>query len=277
VISLEQLQFLPIVVIAGCWMAGARTDRRRGRPVELRRHVLVGGALVLLLAAALPPIEPLSDRLFLAHMSQHLLLGDLAPLCLALAVSGPTLRPLLTRSTLRRARWLLHPAIALSVWAADLLAWHTPRLYDAALRSDAVHALEHLCFFAAGLLMWMAVIETLPAPAWFTTPWKVGYVFAVRLVGMGLGNVYFWADLPIYPAYLHTDRPFGLSAQTDQQIAGAIMMMEGSVITIVVLVWLALRYLSQAESGQLLAERGGSPRQVARAVRYNRASDELRG
>ncbi len=166
---------------------------------------------------------------------------------------------------------MLHPAVALPLWTADLLAWHLPALYDAALRSEAVHALEHTCFFAAGLVMWMCVFETLPAPSWFSIQWKAGYVLAVRLVGMGLGNVFFWASDPLYPAYLHASRPWGLSAQTDQQLAGTIMMLEGSMVTIVVLTWLALRHLGHLESGQQMLDQGANLRGVARAVRFERA------
>jgi hypothetical protein len=76
---------------------------------------------------------------------------------------------------------------------------------------------------------------------------------------------------PFYAPYLHTHRPFGLSAITDQQLAGAVMMTEGSLVTIAALVWLALRYLEQAEAGQRLIDAGAEPGSVARAIRYERA------
>ena len=60
----------------------------------------------------------------------------------------------------------------------NLYVWHIPFLYDGALHHDAVHALEHFMFFTCGCLMWEPVVETLPAPAWFGTGWKLGYIFA---------------------------------------------------------------------------------------------------
>jgi cytochrome c oxidase assembly factor CtaG len=147
-----------------------------------------------------------------------------------------------------------------------------PRLYDAALSSAPVHALEHACFFTAGLLMWMAILETLPGPAWFGAAWKAGSVLIVRIVGMALGNIFFWASAPLYPAYVHVDRPFGLSAQADQQIAGGVMMAEGSMVTAVVLIWIGLKHLSQVEAGQRLLDGGARPSAVARAVRFGRAN-----
>jgi putative membrane protein len=267
----ENIQLLPLgALIIGYTVLTSRQGRR-GRPFNPRQWCFFAAALALLLLALVQPLEPLTDELFAAHMTQHLLLGDLAPLCLALSMDGTLLRPLLARKTVHRLRWLAHPAVALPLWSVDLLVWHIPQFYDAALSSTPVHVLEHACFFTAGLLMWMSILETLPGPTWFSVGWKAGSVFVVRMVGMALGNLFFWATAPIYPAYVHADRPFGLSAQADQQIAGAVMMAEGSMVTAVILIWLGLKHLSQAEAGQRLVEAGSSPRAAARAVRFGRA------
>ncbi|HEV8450622.1 MAG TPA: cytochrome c oxidase assembly protein [Gaiellales bacterium] len=267
----DNVQLLPIAALVVGYTALAAKRSKRGRPFNPRQWCFFAAALALLLLALMPPLEPLTDQLFAAHMTQHLLLGDLAPLCLALSMDGALVRPLLARRPLRRLRWLTHPAVALPVWTISLLVWHLPRLYDAALSSPVVHLFEHACFFTAGLLMWMSILETLPGPAWFSIGWKAASVFVVRAVGMSLGNLFFWSSAPIYPAYVHADRPFGLTPQADQQIAGGVMMAEGSMVTAVVLIWLMLKYLSQAEAGQRLLEAGKSPPAVARAVRFGRA------
>jgi putative membrane protein len=257
-------------LIVGYTMLAAHQGKR-GRPFNLRPWCFFAAALALILFALLPPLEPLTEELFAAHMAQHLLLGDLAPLCLALSLDGPLLRPLLARKPVQRLRWLTYPAVALPLWAVDLLVWHLPALYDAALSSPLVHFLQHASFFTAGLLMWMSILETLPGPAWFSIGWKAGSLLAVRTVGMALGNLFFWATSPIYPAYIHADRPFSLSAQADQQLAGGVMMAEGSIVTAIVLIWLGSKYLAQAEAGQRLLEAGTPPRSAERAVRYGRA------
>jgi cytochrome c oxidase assembly factor CtaG len=268
----ELLQLAGLAALIGGYTLLAAARGRRGHPFDLRRWMFFGIAQLYLLLAVLPPIEPLSDGFFAAHMTQHLLLGDLAPLFVALSLDGPMLRPLLAQPGVRRLHWLTNPLVALPLWTVNLAAWHMPALYDAALRSQPIHAAEHLCFFSAGLVVWMAVLETLPGPAWFTTPWKVAYVLIVRLVGMTLGNIAFWASQPIYPAYVGSHRPFGLTMIDDQQLAGAVMMTEGSLVTIAVIVWLSLRYLRQTEAGQRLADAGANERSVARAVRFERAA-----
>ena len=87
-----------------------------------------------------------------------------------------------------------------------------------------------------------------------------------------LGNVFFWSGSVFYVVYTHQNRLWGLSALEDQGIAGAVMMIEGSIVTLVALAWLFLRMASEGELRQQLLERGLDPRAVRRAVRYGRAS-----
>jgi cytochrome c oxidase assembly factor CtaG len=212
--------------------------------------------------------------MFSFHMLQHVLLGDLAPLALLAGLTGPILRPAL--ALLHRLRFLAHPLVALPLWAVNLYMWHLPYLYDAAVRHDSVHALEHFCFFTGGTIMWLPVLETLPAPEWFGTGWKLGYIAAVRVVETILGNVFFWSGSVFYGVYRHQARLFGISALADQGIAGAVMMIEGSIVTLVAIAWLFLRMAEEGEVRQQLLERGLDPRAVRRAVRYGRAQELLR-
>jgi cytochrome c oxidase assembly factor CtaG len=226
---------------------------------------------VILLVALVSPVHALGEQLFSFHMLQHVLLGDLAPLALLGGLTGPILRPAL--AFLHRLRFLANPLIALPLWAVNLYVWHLPYLYDAAVRHDSVHALEHLCFFTAGAIMWLPVLETLPAPEWFGTGAKIGYIAVVRVVETVLGNIFFWAGAPFYAVYAHTQRPWGLSPLRDQGYAGAVMMIEGSIVTLVALAWLFLRMAGEGELRQRLLERGLDPRAVRRAVRYGRAKE----
>ena len=160
-----------------------------------------------------------------------------------------------------------------ALWALNLYVWHLPFLYEAALRHDAVHALEHICFFTGGILMWTPVLETLPMPEWFGTGAKLGYVAVVRVVETVLGNVFIWPNSVFYSFYEHAARPFGMSAIDDQRLAGSVMMVEGSLVTIIALAWLFLRLAAEGEQRQRLLERGLDPRAVRRAVRYGRAQE----
>jgi cytochrome c oxidase assembly factor CtaG len=203
-------------------------------------------------------------------MLQHVLLGDLAPLAIVAGLTGPMLRPVLAIPVVDRLRVLAHPLVALPLWATSLYVWHIPVLYEAAIHHGAVHALEHICFFTFGALMWAPVLEVLPAPEWFGTGAKLGYVAAVRVLETILGNVFLWTSRPFYGAYVHAEDVWGISPARDQNLAGVVMMTEGGIVTIVALAWLFLRLAEEGELRQQLLESGLDPRTVRRAVRYGR-------
>ena len=269
--TLDPLQIVPTLLIAALYARRVLTLRARGTPVPRWRVASFATGIVILLVALVSPVHALGERMFSFHMLQHVLLGDLAPLALLAGLTGPILRPALAR--LYRLRFLANPLVALPLWALNLYLWHLPFLYDAAVRHDSVHALEHLCFFAGGTIMWLPVLETLPAPEWFGTGAKLGYIAVVRAVETVLGNVFFWSGTVFYSVYQEQDRLWGLSALADQGLAGAVMMIEGSIVTLVALAWLFLRMASEGELRQQLIERGLDPRAVRRAVRYGRAEE----
>jgi putative membrane protein len=271
---LEPLQLVPTLVVAALYLRRVRTLRRRGTPVEPWRPWLFGLGIGLVLLALASPIDAFGEEEFLSfHMLQHVILGDLAPLALVAGLSGPILRPVLALRSVNALRFLAHPLVALPLWTVDLYVWHLPFLYQAALHHDSIHALEHLLFFTCGGLMWAPVLEVLPAPEWFGTGWKLGYIVAVRLIETVLGNVFIWSGKVFYPYYEHAHPRWGISALHDQGLAGAVMMLEGSIVTIAALAWLFLRLASEGELRQELLERGLDPRAVQRAVRYGRAQE----
>jgi putative membrane protein len=269
--TLDPLQLLPIAAIAVAYGVRARTLARRGQPVPGWRVGLFALGIVLLLVAVASPIATVAEEeLFSFHMVQHLLLGDLAPLCLLAGLTGPLMRPLLALPGVLRLKLFANPLVALPIWAANLALWHVPTLYEAAVEHSLVHALEHVCFFAAGIVLWLPVLETLPAPEWFGTGAKLGYILGVRLVATVIGNVFVWGGTPFYDVYETGDDYLGLSPSADQSLAGSLMMLEGSIVTIVALAWLFLRMAQEGEVRQRLLESGHDPRTVKRAVRYRR-------
>jgi len=269
--TLDPLQLLPIAVIAFAYAVRARTLVRRGQPVPAWRIALFAlGIALLVLAVASPLAAVAEDELFSFHMTQHLLLGDLAPLCLLAGLTGPLIRPLLALPGVYRLKVLANPLVALPLWAANLVLWHMPTLYEGAVENGAVHALEHVSFFAAGIVLWLPVLETLPAPEWFGTGAKLGYIVGVRLVATVIGNVFIWASSPYYDVYEAGDEFLGLSPSADQSLAGSLMMLEGSLVTVVAIAWLFLRMAQEGEVRQQLIERGVDERTARRAVRYRR-------
>lgn len=234
---LVALELAPLLVAAALYAKRAATLAAKGRPVPLWRQLCFGAGLLAIFAAIASPIDYIAEELVIAHMVEHLLLGDIATLLLVLGLTGPLLQPILAIPVLDRLRVLAHPLVAFPLWAANLFLWHVPALYDAAYGGAPLHALEHTCFIVFGCLMWMPVFGPLPKPQWFTAAWKVGYVIAVRFTGAILGNVLMWSGSVLYTRYTAGELSWGLSPLEDQSTAGVIMMVEGTFLALGLLAW----------------------------------------
>ncbi len=208
--------------------------------------VVIGGALTGLGSA--------SQDLLYMHMVEHLLLGDIAALLIVLGLTGPLLAPVLRICFFDRLRALSHPAVAFPLWTIDLYVWHIPFLYQAALRHTGVHVLQHAMFLGFGINMWMCLFGPLPTPSWFGNLGRLLYIVAVRLAGTVLGNIFLWSGTVFYPFYSRGDAVHNISPLADQNIAGAIMMVEESFLTLGLFCWLFLRAAREGEERQNLLD-----------------------
>jgi cytochrome c oxidase assembly factor CtaG len=249
----EALQLGPLALLALLYARRARTLAGSGHRVPRWRQACFYSGFVVI-GVALSSLGGPSQELLYAHMVEHLLLGDIAALLIVLGLTGPLLAPILRIGLFDRLRALTHPAIALPLWVVDLYVWHLPVLYQAALRHPGVHALQHAMFLGAGINMWMSLFGPLPTPKWFGNLGKLVYIVAVRLAGTVLGNVFLWSGTVFYPFYRHTEASLHISPLADQNLAGAIMMIEESILTLGLFCWLFLRTAREAEERQELLD-----------------------
>ncbi len=272
---------LPILVLL-FWIPydlRARTLAGQHRPVPGWRKACYGAGLLVLALALSPPVDTLADQLLVAHMAEHLLIGDVAALLIVLGFTGPLLAPLLRNKVIGRLRVLTHPVIALGVWAVNFYAWHIPALYQAALRHDLVHAVEHGTFLIFGIAMWMALLGPLPKPAWFTNAWRLVYIIAVRLVGTVLANAMIFAGSAFYPYYRAGDAHWHISLLADQTAAAGVMMVEESLLTIGLFCWLFMKVAREGEERQAMLDYASShgleldEQRAARAVSAGRGEE----
>lgn len=231
------LELLPALLAAALYAKRASTLAAKGRPVPIWRQLCFAAGLLTVVVALISPVGHIAEELVVAHMVEHLLLGDVATLLLVLGLTGPLLQPVLAIPVFDRLRILAHPLVAFPLWAVNFYLWHVPVLYDAAYGGAAVHALEHMTFIFFGCLMWMPVFGPLPTPRWFTAGWKVGYVIAVRFAGAILGNVLMWSGTVLYPIYAPGERYWSISPIADQSTAGVVMMVEGTFLALGLLAW----------------------------------------
>jgi cytochrome c oxidase assembly factor CtaG len=208
------------------------------------RRVALALGLLSLLAAF---VTPLTHKLFAAHMAQHVLLLAVAPPLIVLSTPWTRLWRSLPRA-------LTHPLFAWTLFNVTMIVWHVPVLYDDALRSGALHVLEHCLFFGTGLLFWGAAFDSARLASW----WRIAYLTTGMLVGWLIALVLAFATSPLYSAYAALPRrPWGLSELADQQIAAGVMWVPGSLAYTVAIIVFVYRWLEPESSARRLGLAGG--------------------
>ena len=244
---------LAVVLFA---QAVVRLRSRRPEHAPWSRAALFAAGLGLLVLPLVSPLEEAADeRLLSAHMLQHVLIGDAAAALLAVAVRGPLvffllppslLRPLAAFRPLRAGlSLLLQPLVTLALWGAAIIVWHVPRIYDYAAAHPLVHDLEHASFVATGVLAWTQLVD--PARhGRLRRPQRIFFALGMLALAQPLVDVLLFSSSPRYGRYAEQpEQLFGLSALTDQRLAGVVMMTE-QLVTLGICVALLLRpYLQE--------------------------------
>ncbi len=246
---------------------------RRNRAQELapwRACSFVAGILSLWIAIA-SPIDGLDDVLLVAHMIQHFMLMSIAPPLIVLgAPAVPLLRGVprgMIRWVLRpvfQARWvhratkvLLHPVTVWLLMNISYLGWHVPGAFELTFRSEAIHQLEHACFFATSVMFWWVVLAPWPArrvwPMWGMIP----YLLSADVLNTVLSATLVFSGKVLYRSYASAERVTSLTALQDQVAAGAEMWVLNSLVFLVPAVVLTIRALTPRALRTLIAEPRG--------------------
>ncbi|MGI8428889.1 MAG: cytochrome c oxidase assembly protein [Solirubrobacteraceae bacterium] len=257
--SFEPSVLLGVLILATLYVTAwrrARTPRERHPPSSGRLVLFATGLLVVLLALV-SPIDQLGSQLLVIHMLQHILLLDVAPILMIVGLTKVLLRPATARlrSIEEHAGFLGHPVFAVLAYAGLMWLWHIPTLYDAALRGSAVHALEHLCFAAAGTLYWWHLLSPIRSRVRLRGLGPIAYMVSTRLLVGILGIALTFAPRTFYPFYQHHPHYWGLSPTEDQSLAGLVMALEQSIVMGIALVILFVQMLGESEREAQRAER----------------------
>ena len=247
-----------LVVYVIRWRAVRAEDGPRGASRWRLLAFLCG--LLALFVALISPVDALGERLFVMHMAQHILLTDVAAILLILGLTRVVLRPVTARvQRLERAAGpFAHPVFAVILYVSTLWFWHIPAMYDAALESPVVHALEHMTFTGAALLFWWHLLS--PIRSRQRLP-GIGIVFYLAVAKLGTGLLASFIAFSPEPRFEHYARQvpmWGLDASSDQGVAGAIMVLQDSLFVTTALAYLVVRMLSESEQEEQRAERYGT-------------------
>lgn len=224
------------------------------RKVSGLRQFSFATSVFLLVAEPISPLGGWDDKSFTIHMVEHLTIGDLAALFMVLGLTGPLIQPLLKNPVIQFVRPLTEPIPAAILWVGNLYFWHLPFAMEGAINHDAVHVLQHICFFSVGFNVWMALFGPLPKPEWFGNIAKLIYLIVLRMASVALGNFFVFSGSVFYSSYERVANPLGMTALADQSVAGAIMMGEGSFVAFILMGWLFFKAASEGEESQRLQD-----------------------
>ena len=233
---------------------------RHGWPALRTASFLLGIACALI--ALQSGLDTLDTRLLSAHMIQHLLLIEVAPLLLlggrpallALQALPPSRRPALA-GALRRLQPLTGAVPCLIVYSTVVLGTHVPAVQDATARSPLLHEAEHAGYLLAGLLLWWPMVDGDPVPAHRLSGFgRLVYAMAAMAPMELLGAYLNRQTDVVYSVYAASAHALHISAVVDQQRAGAIMWAGSGMIMVIVGVWQALAALVAEERRQQARE-----------------------
>ena len=229
---------VPLAIALALYLVGLWRLRQRSRGGRSRLTAHSGRYLLgwLVLAGALvSPLHEAGEVSFTFHMIEHELIMLPAAVLLVAAHPGPVMLwglPGPARTALaplvRFGLWrsIGSPFVATALQAVAIVAWHMPALFDRALRSDAWHIAQHLCFLVTALAFWWAMLARRNDPGGNMV--SAGCLFITSMIGGGLGALMAISGSPWYSAYAAMGMtPFGLSPAEDQQLAGVIMWVPG--------------------------------------------------
>jgi putative membrane protein len=217
----------------------------------------MSGLLALWIAIG-SPLSAFDDDLLSIHMVQHILLMAVAPPLILLGAPalpllhgfpqvlvrfglGPVLRWPPVQSL---GRVLTHPAFCWLAATVTLIGWHSPTAFEFALLSDFWHEVEHVCFFATSILFWWPVVQPWPSVARWPR-WCIPlYLFLGMMANDGLSAFLAFCDRVLYPSYASASQLFNISPLEDQALAGAMMWVIGSFVSLLPAVVITLEMLS---------------------------------
>ena len=200
-------------------------------PAVTRRNIaaFVAAMTILWLASDWPMHDMAEEYLYSLHMLQHMALSYFVPPLALLALPEWMFRALVGDGRAYRVvRWFSKPVIAGVLFNVVVMLTHIPGLVNRSASSSPVHYSLHVLVVTSALLMWTPICG--PA-AEFRIGYggKMIYLFLMSIVPTVPAGWLTFAEGTVYKHYDTPVRVWGISVSTDQQLAGAIMKLGGSV------------------------------------------------
>jgi cytochrome c oxidase assembly factor CtaG len=216
--------------------------------VDWRRAALFTAGSLVLFLALVSPLDAAAHHLLSIHMLQHVALTTVGPPLVLLGLPSALLERIFRpKAAMQALRAFANPFAAAALFIVNMWIWHVPYLYEAALNYASVHALMHIAFMGTGLLFWWPAIQPLKGAFDLGLPGRLFYIFVTSFPMAILALLLVSAPDVIYGFYATEERLWGVSAMTDQQVAGVIMGSLGEAASFFAFTILFLKLVNEEE------------------------------
>ncbi len=239
-----------VLVIVGSWFYAVRVIGPRavapGQAVVTRRQCVYFAATVLMLWAASDwPIHDIGETyLYAAHMLQHMMLSYFLPPLAVLAMPAWLLRLIIGEGRGYRVfRFLTRPVVAGVLFNLVVMVTHVPGVVNASGDNAVLHYGLHVMLVSTAILMWMPVIGPFKELQ-MGYAGKMVYLFAQSVIPTVPAGWLTFADGVVYKRYNIPVRVWGIDVINDQQTAGAIMKVGGTMFMWSIIIFMFFKRFS---------------------------------
>jgi putative membrane protein len=229
-----------------------------GRAISRWQAVAFIAGWLSLAIALVSPLHPWGEVLFSAHMTQHEILMLVSapllvlsrPLVATVWAMPPGLRKstggfFKTKAVENVWHFITYPFAAWAIHFLALWVWHLPTLFQATLRSDLIHTLQHVSFFGSALLFWWAIIAGPRGAVSYGA--GVLYLFTTSIHSGILGAFLTFTSHVLYPSYSASTASWGLTPVEDQQLGGLIMWVPAGLVYIIAALFMFAGWIAESE------------------------------
>jgi putative copper resistance protein D len=243
------------LALATWYVVSVRRLAQRGRRWSSWRRASFLGATLLVIIAVQSGLAGYDDHVFAAHVVQHLLLMNFAPILYALSAPVTLALQSSDRGTQKRLLKIVHhpvvefvtnPVFVVLVTYGTMIAYFLTPFYNFSLEHPVVHELTHLHFLVSGCLFWWLVVGRDPSRWRLSYPVKLGILAIGIPVTAVLGVSLTGARDSIAPLF-HT--------AADTQRGGSILWVVGELTTLIAMGLIVYQWMKFEEREAVRADR----------------------
>ena len=243
--------WLLIVFLIGAYtyavkVIGPQAGVAKDQTLSRKNLIAFIGAIGLLWFSTDWPMHDISEEyLYSVHMFQHMVLTYFIPPLVLLAIPEWLFRAVIGEGKAYRfVKRLSTPIVAGLLFNVVVMITHIPGLVNRSAESSPLHYAMHILVVSTALCMWSPICS--PAKEFHIGyAGKTIYLFLMSVVPTVPAAWLTFAEDSVYKHYDIPIRVWGLSTETDQQLAGAVMKTGGSLFLWAIVIFIFFKRLAK--------------------------------